>query len=106
MKRAIALAAVAAVLACANLVIQAVRTSPSAGVTSCAQIAYDYVKQVAQANGLRIDYFKLLACHKLDSNHAVARVDVTVDQFGLQQSVTLVYHLTRSEWQATVDPVQ
>lgn len=96
------LAAVAALVAVASLSISLTRTSPSAGVTSCAQIAHDYVVQVAQADQLHIDYYKLLACHKLDANHAVARAEVTVDQFGLTQSATLVYHMTRQAWQISV----
>lgn len=95
------LAALAAIIACAALAVS-LTNRPSAGVTSCARIAHDYVVSVAKQNGLRIDYYKLLACRKTDPDHAVARVQVTVDQSGLTQSVTLVYHLTRSEWQADV----
>lgn len=100
------LATAATVVACSALAVTLTRSAPSAGVTSCAQIAHDYVAQVAEANSLRIDSYRLLACHQTDANHTVARVHVVVDQFGLQQDVILVYHLTRSAWQISdVHPV-
>ncbi len=86
-------------------------SSPNAGVTSCAKIAYDYVAQVAQTNGLRIDGYKLLACRQVDADHAVARAHVLVSPIGLPkgvfvQDVILVYHLTKSDWQISdVHPV-
>lgn len=97
------LAPFAVLVAAAAVIVAAItRPAPSAGVTSCAQLAHDYVVQVAKANGLHVDYFKLQACHRIDANHTVARADVTVDQYGFTQSVTLVYQMTRSAWQLSV----
>lgn len=99
------LAAAAAALAAASLAITLTRTGP-AGVTSCQRIAYDYVAQVAQAQGLKITYYKLRACRQIDATHAVARAEVNVSYYGLVQDVVLVFHLTKSPWQISdVHPV-
>lgn len=103
MKQLLAVTAVLAVGAYCLSFAAFFRSPSSAGVTSCAQIAHDYVVQVAKANGLRIDSYKLLACHQANANHSVARARVVVSPVGfpkgvLVQAVTLVYHLTKSPW--------
>jgi len=75
------------------------RHAPSTGETSCEKLAYNYVKQVADSQGLKITYWKLQACHQLDATHSVARAEVNVTYYGLVQDVVLVFKFTKSPWQ-------